>query len=128
MAALATRPTLESMAALADYVTPQYAAVQFQARVSRQILQGIGEGTSGEDSEVAEPPRSSLVDLKAKGKNKARAPINRVGDALKSRSQGLSALSAPPQQIPSQSSFAVFDENAGAPLPGGLAATTDQPW
>ncbi|XP_069585543.1 mitotic checkpoint serine/threonine-protein kinase BUB1 beta isoform X2 [Ranitomeya imitator] len=101
---------------------------QFQARVSRQILQGIGEGTSGEDSEVAELPRSSLVDLKAKGKNKARAPINRVGDALKSRSQGLSALSAPPQQIPSHSSFAVFDENAGAPLPGGLAATTDQPW
>ncbi|XP_073422846.1 mitotic checkpoint serine/threonine-protein kinase BUB1 beta [Dendrobates tinctorius] len=101
---------------------------QFQARVSRQILQGIGEGASGEDSEVAEPPRSSLVDLKAKGKNKARAPINRVGDALKPRSQGLSALSAPPQQIPSHSRFAVFDENAGAPMAGSMATTTDQPW
>ncbi|KAM4013950.1 mitotic checkpoint serine/threonine-protein kinase BUB1 beta isoform 2-T4 [Anomaloglossus baeobatrachus] len=99
---------------------------QFQARVSRQIIQGMGE--DAEDSEMAEPPRSSLVDLKAKGKNKARAPINRVGDALKSRGQGSSAPSAPPQQIPSRSHFAVFDENAGAPMSGGTTAAAVQPW
>ncbi|XP_040267520.1 mitotic checkpoint serine/threonine-protein kinase BUB1 beta isoform X2 [Bufo bufo] len=101
---------------------------QFQARVSRQVLQRISEGADEEDSEVAEPQRSSLVDLKTKGKNKVRAPINRVGDAVKSRNQGLSAPSAPPQQIPSRSRFAVFNENSGAAVLPDMPSVTAQPW
>ncbi|KAG9462503.1 hypothetical protein GDO78_013991 [Eleutherodactylus coqui] len=101
---------------------------QFQARVSRQALQGIGEEGDTRDCEVGEPQRNSLVDLKAKGKNKVRAPVNRVGDNVKSRSQGLSALNAPAQQIPSRSCFVVFDENLGAPVSGGMPSASVQPW
>ncbi|XP_056400973.1 mitotic checkpoint serine/threonine-protein kinase BUB1 beta [Hyla sarda] len=100
---------------------------QFQARVSRQVILGVGEAADEEDPEVADPQRSSLVALKAKGKNKARAPVNRVGDAVKSRSHGV--LSAPPpQQIPSRVGFAVFDENSGVPGSGATAPVTVQPW
>ncbi|KAM3920378.1 mitotic checkpoint serine/threonine-protein kinase BUB1 beta [Leptodactylus fuscus] len=101
---------------------------QFQARVSRQVLQKISEGPDADEPEVTEPQRTSLVDLKAKGKSKVRAPVNRVGDALKPRSQGLGAFSAPPQQIPSRSRFAVFDENSGMAEMGGAPAVTVQPW
>ncbi|XP_069806587.1 mitotic checkpoint serine/threonine-protein kinase BUB1 beta isoform X2 [Dendropsophus ebraccatus] len=99
---------------------------QFQARVLRQVIQGVNEGADTEESEMAEPQRSSLVDLKTKGKNKVRAPVNRVGDAVKSRSLG--PLSAPPQQIPSRSGFAVFDENSGVSGVGGMAPPAVQPW
>ncbi|XP_075048009.1 mitotic checkpoint serine/threonine-protein kinase BUB1 beta [Mixophyes fleayi] len=96
---------------------------QFQARVSRQVLQGIAEEASNGDSDIAEPQRSSLVDLKSIGKNKARAPVSRVGEAIKPGSQG---LSAPLQQIPSFSRFLVLDENADIPVTGSMATT--QPW
>lgn len=33
--------------------------------------------------EIEEPQRSSLADLKGRGKKKVRAPISRVGDAVK---------------------------------------------
>ncbi|XP_071971385.1 mitotic checkpoint serine/threonine-protein kinase BUB1 beta isoform X2 [Engystomops pustulosus] len=101
---------------------------QFQARVSRQIFQKISDGDDAEDPEVIEPQRTSLVDLKTKGKNKVKAPINRVGDAVKSRGLGLVAPSAPPQQVPSRSCFAVFDENSGLPGIGGMPAASVQPW
>lgn len=59
---------------------------QFQTRVSRQTLLGLEE-TPGENNMellgAAEPQRSSLADLKGMGKKKVRAPISRVGDALK---------------------------------------------
>ncbi|KAM4662620.1 mitotic checkpoint serine/threonine-protein kinase BUB1 beta [Discoglossus pictus] len=101
---------------------------QFQARVSRQIVQGIAEGQDDDDSDVSEPQRSTLADLKSKGKNKARVPVSRVGDAVKPRSQSLSAQAAPQQQIPRQSRFAVFDENSTAPVAGQLPFLNPQPW
>ncbi|XP_040188908.1 mitotic checkpoint serine/threonine-protein kinase BUB1 beta [Rana temporaria] len=88
---------------------------QFQARVSRQVLQSLAD-EDVQEPESLEPQRSSLLDLKARGKNKARAPVCRVGDAIKRPSQRSSALMAPPRQIPSLS-FAPFDENSSIPVP-----------
>lgn len=62
---------------------------QFQARVSRHIIQGLEE--EGNDEEefslpgLAEPQRSSLAELKGKGKKTMKAPISRIGDALKGK-------------------------------------------
>lgn len=59
---------------------------QFQTRVSRQTLLGLEEDTDERDTSLLgteEPQRSSLADLKGRGKKKVRAPISRVGDALK---------------------------------------------
>lgn len=59
---------------------------QFQTRVSRQTLLGLEETPDENDMELlgaTEPQRSSLADLKGKGKKNVRAPISRVGDALK---------------------------------------------
>lgn len=59
---------------------------QFQARVSRQTLLGLEETADEKDTGLLgteEPQRSSLADLKGRGKKKVRAPISRVGDALK---------------------------------------------
>lgn len=59
---------------------------QFQTRVSRQTLLGLEETPDEKDIDLlgaAEPQRSSLADLKGRGKKKVRAPISRVGDALK---------------------------------------------
>lgn len=59
---------------------------QFQTRVSRQTLLGLEESSDETDVGLlgaAEPQRSSLADLKGRGKKKVRAPISRVGDALK---------------------------------------------
>lgn len=59
---------------------------QFQTRVSRQTLLGLEEATDERDTSLLgteEPQRSSLADLKGRGKKKVRAPISRVGDALK---------------------------------------------
>lgn len=59
---------------------------QFQTRVSRQTLLGLEEAAHEKDTdllETEEPQRSTLADLKGRGKKKVRAPISRVGDALK---------------------------------------------
>lgn len=59
---------------------------QFQTRVSRQTLLGLEEAVDEEDMGLLgteEPQRSTLADLKGRGKKKVRAPISRVGDALK---------------------------------------------
>lgn len=59
---------------------------QFQTRVSRQTLLGLEEAADEKDTgllETEEPQRSTLADLKGRGKKKVRAPISRVGDALK---------------------------------------------
>ncbi|CAI9553469.1 unnamed protein product [Staurois parvus] len=100
---------------------------QFQARVSRQVLQNIADGEV-EETESSEPQRSSLVDLKARGKNKVKAPVSRVGDALKRSSQNFSAPMAPPQQIPSRTRFTVFDENAAIVAPESQPTLSAQPW
>lgn len=59
---------------------------QFQVRVSRQTLLALEENPDGDNMgllEIEEPQRSSLADLKGRGKKKVRAPISRVGDAVK---------------------------------------------
>lgn len=61
---------------------------QFQTRVSRQTLLGLEEAADEKDTGLLgteEPQRSTLADLKGRGKKKVRAPISRVGDALKGR-------------------------------------------
>ncbi|XP_048163839.1 mitotic checkpoint serine/threonine-protein kinase BUB1 beta isoform X3 [Corvus hawaiiensis] len=86
---------------------------QFQARVSRQTLLALEESPDGDNMgllEIAEPQRSSLADLKGRGKKKVRAPISRVGDAVKAINPNSQPL--PSLQLSNTPSFAVFDENS----------------
>ncbi|NWT05383.1 BUB1B kinase, partial [Mionectes macconnelli] len=102
---------------------------QFQARVSRQALLALEESPDGKDAgllEIAEPQRNSLADLKGRGKKKVRAPISRVGDAVKATNPTRSIQPQTPLQLPNSPSFAVFDENlaSGAEIP----TLTTQSW
>ncbi|KAM6069413.1 mitotic checkpoint serine/threonine-protein kinase BUB1 beta isoform 2-T2 [Theristicus caerulescens] len=102
---------------------------QFQTRVSRQTLLGLEETPDETDVGLlgaAEPQRSSLADLKGRGKKKVRAPISRVGDALKATNQNRSFQTLTPQQLSNNPGFAVFDENSasGPEIP----VLTPQPW
>ncbi|NXI56448.1 BUB1B kinase, partial [Chloroceryle aenea] len=102
---------------------------QFQTRVSRQALLGLEEAPDEKEVDLlaaAEPQRSSLADLKGRGKKKVRAPVTRVGDALKTTNQTRSFQTLTSQQISNNLGFAVFDENSvsGPELP----ALTPQPW
>ncbi|NXY86164.1 BUB1B kinase, partial [Alcedo cyanopectus] len=101
---------------------------QFQARVSRQALLELEEASDDKEMDLlaaAEPQRSSLADLKGRGK-KARAPIVRVGDALKTSNQTRSFQGLTSQQASNNVAFAVYDENSASgpeiPVP------TPQPW
>ncbi|NWZ94233.1 BUB1B kinase, partial [Nesospiza acunhae] len=88
---------------------------QFQARVSRQTLLALEESSGGDNMgllEIAEPQRSSLADLKGRGKKKVRAPISRVGDAVKVMNPNRSSQPQASLQLPNAPSFAVFDENS----------------
>ncbi|KFM10517.1 Mitotic checkpoint serine/threonine-protein kinase BUB1 beta, partial [Aptenodytes forsteri] len=90
---------------------------QFQTRVSRQTLLELEETSDEKDVGVlgaAEPQRSSLADLKGRGKKKVRAPISRVGDALKATNQHRSFQTLTSQQLSSNPGFAVFDENSAS--------------
>ncbi|KFZ62298.1 Mitotic checkpoint serine/threonine-protein kinase BUB1 beta, partial [Antrostomus carolinensis] len=102
---------------------------QFQMRVSRQTLLGLEETPDERDTDllgVAEPQRSSLADLKGRGKKKVRAPISRVGDALKATNQTRSFQTLTSHQLSNNPGFAVFDENSasGPEIP----VLTPQPW
>ncbi|XP_010013680.1 PREDICTED: mitotic checkpoint serine/threonine-protein kinase BUB1 beta, partial [Nestor notabilis] len=102
---------------------------QFQTRVSRQTLLGLEETPDEKDTGLlgtAEPQRTSLADLKGRGKKKMRAPISRVGDALRATNQTRSFQTPAPQQLSNNPGFAVFDENSasGPEIP----ALTPQPW
>ncbi|KAM6133055.1 mitotic checkpoint serine/threonine-protein kinase BUB1 beta [Phoenicopterus ruber ruber] len=104
---------------------------QFQTRVSRQTLLGLEETPDEKDTgllEAAEPQRSSLADLKGRGKKKARAPISRVGDALKATNQSRSLQTLTSQQLSNNPSFAVFDENSASASGPELPVLTPQPW
>ncbi|NXH01295.1 BUB1B kinase, partial [Loxia leucoptera] len=88
---------------------------QFQARVSRQTLLALEESPDGDNTgllEIAEPQRSSLADLKGRGKKKVKAPISRVGDAVKVMNPNRSCQPQASLQLPNAPSFAVFDENS----------------
>ncbi|XP_066043186.1 mitotic checkpoint serine/threonine-protein kinase BUB1 beta [Chamaea fasciata] len=88
---------------------------QFQARVSRQTLLALEENADGDSMgllEIAEPQRSSLADLKGRGKKKVRAPISRVGDAVRAMNPNRSSQPQASLQLPNTPSFAVFDENS----------------
>ncbi|KFQ60364.1 Mitotic checkpoint serine/threonine-protein kinase BUB1 beta, partial [Pelecanus crispus] len=102
---------------------------QFQTRVSRQTLLGLEEAPDEKDTGLlgpAEPQRSSLADLKGRGKKKVRAPVSRVGDALKATNQNRSFQTLTSQQLSNNPGFAVFDENSasGPEVP----ILTPQPW
>uniref|UniRef100_A0A8B9G5T0 BUB1 N-terminal domain-containing protein n=1 Tax=Amazona collaria TaxID=241587 RepID=A0A8B9G5T0_9PSIT len=102
---------------------------QFQTRVSRQTVLGLEETPDEEETGLlgaAEPQRTSLADLKGRGKKKVRAPISRVGDALRATNQTRSFQTPASQQLSSNPGFAVFDENSasGPEVP----VLTPQPW
>ncbi|KAM9278243.1 mitotic checkpoint serine/threonine-protein kinase BUB1 beta [Morus bassanus] len=102
---------------------------QFQTRVSRQTLLGLEETADEKDMGLlgaAEPQRSSLADLKGRGKKKVRAPISRVGDALKATNQNRSLQTLTSQQLPNNMGFAVFDENSASGP--GIPVLTPQSW
>ncbi|NXP49787.1 BUB1B kinase, partial [Heliornis fulica] len=88
---------------------------QFQTRVSRLALLEL-EKTPDEDDVgllgAAEPQRSLLADLKGRGKKTVRAPISRVGDALKVTNVNRSLQPSSSQQFSNNPGFAVFDENS----------------
>ena len=58
---------------------------QFQARVTRQTLLALEKEEEEEVFGSSVPQRSTLAELKSKGKKTARAPINRIGGALKGK-------------------------------------------
>ncbi|XP_065492274.1 mitotic checkpoint serine/threonine-protein kinase BUB1 beta [Caloenas nicobarica] len=104
---------------------------QFQTRVSRQTLLGLEESSDEADMGLlgaAEPQRSSLADLKGRGKKKARAPISRVGDALKATNQNRSLQTHTSQQVSNNPGFAVFDENSASASGPEIPVLTPQPW
>ncbi|XP_065111182.1 mitotic checkpoint serine/threonine-protein kinase BUB1 beta [Paramisgurnus dabryanus] len=80
-----------------------------QARVCRQMMSSMTDQKNDDDDEAtAEPQRSSLTELKAKGKKKAVVPINRVSASV-GYARGLQ-LKQPlgPKQ---NSRLAIFDES-----------------
>ncbi|NXV80684.1 BUB1B kinase, partial [Atlantisia rogersi] len=102
---------------------------QFQTRVSRQTLLGLEETPDERDVGLlgtAEPQRISLADLKGRGKKKVRAPISRVGDALKTTNQSRSLKTLSSQQLSNNLGFAVFDENSASGPE--ISDLTPQPW
>ncbi|XP_003935770.2 mitotic checkpoint serine/threonine-protein kinase BUB1 beta isoform X1 [Saimiri boliviensis] len=101
---------------------------QFQARVSRQTLLALEKEEEEEAFESSVPQRSTLAELKSKGKKTARAPIIRVGGSLKAVSQNRGLQNPFPQQIQSNSRITVFDENTDETSREELSKPTMQPW
>ncbi|KAL4692816.1 hypothetical protein H8959_016626 [Pygathrix nigripes] len=101
---------------------------QFQARVSRQTLLALEKEEEEEVFESSVPQRSTLAELKSKGKKTARAPIIRVGGALKAPSQNRGLQNPFPQQMQSNSRITVFDENADEASIAELSKPTVEPW
>ncbi|CAH6788082.1 Bub1b [Phodopus roborovskii] len=100
---------------------------QFQARASRQALLAL----ENEEEEVlgsSVPQRSTLAELKSRGKKMAKAPINRVGGALKASGQSRGFQNAAPQQTHSNRRITVFDENADSTSRAELPKPVVQPW
>ncbi|XP_012504877.1 PREDICTED: mitotic checkpoint serine/threonine-protein kinase BUB1 beta [Propithecus coquereli] len=101
---------------------------QFQARVSRQTLSALEKEEEEEVFGSSVPQRSTLAELKSRGKKTARAPISRVGAALKVPSQSRGLQNQVSQQTQSNSRITVFDENADEVSRAELSKPTVQPW
>ncbi|XP_070787436.1 mitotic checkpoint serine/threonine-protein kinase BUB1 beta [Pituophis catenifer annectens] len=103
---------------------------EFQARVSRQVLEELENDCDEEqlDSTVSEPQRTTLAELKGRGKKIIKAPISRVGNAVKVPSQGQRLQYPPSQQASVRPTFSVFDENKVADSTPDLPVLTPQPW
>ncbi|XP_069348331.1 mitotic checkpoint serine/threonine-protein kinase BUB1 beta [Eulemur rufifrons] len=101
---------------------------QFQARVSRQTLLTLEKEEEEEVFGSSVPQRSTLAELKSKGKKTARAPISRVGAALKVPSQHRGLQNQVSQQMQSNSRITVFDENADEVSRAELSKPAVQPW
>ncbi|XP_021574161.1 mitotic checkpoint serine/threonine-protein kinase BUB1 beta [Carlito syrichta] len=101
---------------------------QFQARVSRQTLLALEKEEEEEVLESSVPQRSTLAELKSRGKKTARAPISRVGGALKASNQNGGLQNILPQQMQSNCRITVFDENADEASRTELSKATVQPW
>ncbi|XP_032117069.1 mitotic checkpoint serine/threonine-protein kinase BUB1 beta [Sapajus apella] len=101
---------------------------QFQARVSRQTLLALEKEEEEEVFESSVPQRSTLAELKSKGKKTARAPIIRVGSSLKALSQNRGLQNPFPQQMQNNSRITVFDENTDETSREELSKPTVQPW
>ncbi|KAM6180827.1 mitotic checkpoint serine/threonine-protein kinase BUB1 beta isoform 1-T1 [Erethizon dorsatum] len=101
---------------------------QFQARVSRQSLLALEKEEEEEVSVSSVSQRSTLAELKSKGKKTARAPISRVGGVLKAPSQNRGLQNPVPQQMQSNCRITVFDENADLASRAELCKPTVQPW
>ncbi|EPQ03962.1 Mitotic checkpoint serine/threonine-protein kinase BUB1 beta [Myotis brandtii] len=101
---------------------------QFQARVTRQTLLVLEKEEEEEDLGSSVPQRSTLAELKSKGKKTARAPISRIGGALKASNQNRGLQNPLPQPMQSNSRITVFDENADEASIAELSKSTVQPW
>lgn len=101
---------------------------QFQARVSRQALLALENEEEEEVLGSSVPQRSTLAELKSRGKKMAKAPISRVGGALKAPGQSRGFQSAAPQQMRGNRRIAVFDENADSTSRAELPKPVVQPW
>nr|XP_048315558.1 mitotic checkpoint serine/threonine-protein kinase BUB1 beta isoform X2 [Myodes glareolus] len=101
---------------------------QFQARVSRQALLALENEEEEEVLGSSVPQRSTLAELKSRGKKMAKAPISRVGGALKAPGQSRGFQSAVPQQLRSNCRVTVFDENADSTSRAELPKPVVEPW
>ncbi|XP_037358103.1 mitotic checkpoint serine/threonine-protein kinase BUB1 beta [Talpa occidentalis] len=101
---------------------------QFQARVSRQTVLALENEEGDEVFGASVPQRSTLAELKSKGKKTARAPISRVGGALKAPCQNRVLQNSLPQHTQSNSRITVFDENADEASRAELSKPVVQPW
>uniref|UniRef100_A0A8C6RCH6 Mitotic checkpoint serine/threonine-protein kinase BUB1 beta n=1 Tax=Nannospalax galili TaxID=1026970 RepID=A0A8C6RCH6_NANGA len=101
---------------------------QFQARVSRQALLALEKEEEEEVLGSSIPQRSTLAELKSKGKKTAKAPISRVGGALKAPGQSRGFQNIVPQQMQSNRRITVFDENSDITSRAELSKPEVQPW
>ncbi|XP_051000331.1 mitotic checkpoint serine/threonine-protein kinase BUB1 beta [Acomys russatus] len=103
---------------------------QFQARVSRQALSALGNEEEEEEEVLGSsvPQRSTLAELKSRGKKVAKAPISRVGGALKATGQSRGFQNTVLQQMGSNCRITVFDENADSTSRAELSKPVVQPW
>ncbi|XP_004687981.1 PREDICTED: mitotic checkpoint serine/threonine-protein kinase BUB1 beta [Condylura cristata] len=101
---------------------------QFQARVSRQTVLALENEDEDEVFGSSLPQRSTLAELKSKGKKTARAPISRVGGALKAPCQNRALQNSLPQHMQNNSRITIFDENADEASRSELSKPIVQPW